>query len=129
MFEFLIQHSSSALLVAVLVLAAAACATHYKPHPGAINIADSAAYDTLLVAEAAIDAARTRNQTHPLPAEAKDVLNRVIQYYNVARDAWLTYRGALATNTPSDQYLQQLTRDLTDLTGALESLKRREVKP
>ena len=129
MFEFLIQHSSSALLVAVLVLAAAACATHYKPHPGAINIADSAAYDTLLVAEAAIDAARTRNQTHPLPAEAKDVLNRVIQYYNVARDAWLTYRGALATNTPSDQYLQQLTRNLTDLTGALESLKRREVKP
>jgi len=84
MFEFLIQHSSSALLVAVLVLAAAACATHYKPHPGAINI---------------------------------------------ARDAWLTYRGALATNTPSDQYLQQLTRNLTDLTGALESLKRREVKP
>ena len=129
MFEFLIQHSSSALLVAVLVLAAAACATHYKPHPGAINIADSAAYDTFLVAEAAIDAARTRNQTHPLPAEAKDVLNRVIQYYNVARDAWLTYRGALATNTPSDQYLQQLTRNLTDLTGALESLKRREVKP
>ena len=129
MFEFLIQHSSSVLLVAVLVLAAAACATHYKPHPGAINIADSAAYDTLLVAEAAIDAARTRNQTHPLPAEAKDVLNRVIQYYNVVRDAWLTYRGALATNTPSDQYLQQLTRNLTDLTGALESLKRREVKP
>ena len=41
MFEFLIQHSSSVLLVAVLVLAAAACATHYKPHPGAINIADS----------------------------------------------------------------------------------------
>ena len=129
MFEFLIQHLSSALLVALLVLAAAACATHYKPHPGAINIADSAAYDTLLVAEAAIDAARTRNQTEPLPAEAKDVLNRVIQYYNVARDAWLTYRGALATNTPSDQYLQQLTRNLTDLTGALESLKRREVKP
>jgi len=129
MFEFLIQHLSSALLVALLVLAAAACATHYKPHPGAINIADSAAYDTLLVAEAAIDAARTRNQTEPLPAEAKDVLNLVIQYYNVARDAWLTYRGALATNTPSDQYLQQLTRNLTDLTGALESLKRREVKP
>ena len=125
MFEFLIQHSSSALLVAVLVLAAAACATHYKPHPGAINIADSASYDTLLVAEAAIDAARTRNQTHPLPAEAKDVLNRVIQYYNVARDAWLTYRGAIASNVPTQMYFDQLTKNLSDLTEAIRLVHER----
>ena len=69
------------------------------------------------------------NQTHPLSAEAKDALNTLIDSYNVARTAWLTYRGAIATNTPSDQYFQLLTRNLTDLTDALEVLKRREVKP
>ena len=55
-------------------------------------------------------------------------LNTVIQAYNVARDAWLTYRGAASTNTPSDQYLQQLMKNLTDLTGALEALKGREAQ-
>ena len=87
------------------------------------------AYDTLLIAEAAIDQARAENQTHPLSAQAKDALNTLIDSYNVARTAWLTYRGAIATNTPSDQYFQLLTRNLTDLTHALEVLKRREVKP
>ena len=123
MLELVIHHQMSALLVALLVLSAAACVKQYKPHPGAINIADSAAYDTLRVAEAAIDAARTRNQQHPFPADVKDALNRAIAVYNVAREAWLTYRGALATNTPSDPYYQQLTKNLTDLTVALESLK------
>src|SRR5216684_2059196 len=50
---------------------------------------------------------RQSNQTSPLPADVKDTLNTVIQAYNVARDAWLTYRGAASINTPSDAYLQQ----------------------
>src|SRR5881394_1518300 len=54
------------LLLAPLVFPTAACAAHYAVHPGALNVADSAAYDTLLVAEAAIDQARVENQTRAL---------------------------------------------------------------
>ena len=128
MFEFLVQHQLWSLLLVLAVLSTAACAAHYKPHPGALNTADSAAYDALLVAEAAIDQARTENQTRPLPDQATAALNTAIDAYNIARAAWLTYRGAVATNTPSGPYFEQLTRNLTDLTLALETLKRREVK-
>jgi type II secretory pathway pseudopilin PulG len=129
MFDFLMQHQLWSVLLVLAVLSTAACAAHYKVHPGALNAADSAAYDTLLVAEAAIDQARTENQSRPLPAQAKEALNTLVDSYNVARTAWLAYRGAIATNTPSDEYFRQLTRNLTDLTQALEDLKRREVKP
>ena len=108
---------------------AAACTAQYKLHPGALNTTDSAAYDTLLIAEAAIDQARTENQTRPFPAEARDALNTLIQSYNIAREAWLTYRGAVAANVPSGPYFQQLNRNLLDLVNAIEALKRREVIP
>jgi hypothetical protein len=55
MFDFLIQHQLWILLLVLAALSTAACAAHYKPHPGALDVTDSAAYDTLLVAEAAID--------------------------------------------------------------------------
>jgi len=85
-------------------------------------VADSAVYDTLLVAEAAIDQAREENQTRPFSAEAKESLNRLIQAYNVAREAWLTYRGAVdaqrkrdsaqpQVDVSSDQYFEQLNRN------------------
>jgi len=116
------------LLLIPLLFSMTACAAHYTVHPGSLNTTDSVAYDTLLIAKAAIDQARVENQTTPLPADVKDTLNAVIQTYNVARDAWLTYRGAISANTPPDQYLQQLTKDLTDLTGELEALKGREAQ-
>jgi len=128
MFEFLIQHQPWCLLLVLAVLSTAACVAHYTPHPGALNVTDSVAYDTLLAAEAAIEEARTENQTQPLPARVKDALNAVIDSYNLARTAWLMYRGAIATNAPSHQYFQQLAANLTDLTNALEALKRKGVK-
>src|SRR5262249_3933421 len=111
------------LLLAPLVFTTAACAARYTIHPGALNVADSAAYDTLLVAQAAIDQARTENQTRALPSAEKDALNTLIRSYNVARDSWLTYRGAIATNVPPDPYFQQLTRNLTDLADAIRVFK------
>jgi hypothetical protein len=105
-----------------MLLFSSACAAHYAVHPGALNPSDSAAYDTLLIAETVIDQARTGN----LAPQYKDALNTLVQSYNVARESWLTYRGALATNTPSDLYFQQLTKNLTDLTNAIRAIK--EVK-
>jgi hypothetical protein len=125
MIEFLLQHRLwlRALLLAPLVFPAAACAAHYAIHPGALNIADSAAYDTLLIAEGAIDQARIENQTRALPSEEKDALNTLIKSYNVARDSWLTYRGAIATNVPPDPYFEQLTKNLADLANAIRAFK------
>jgi hypothetical protein len=111
------------LLLAPLVFPAAACAAHYTVHPGALNVADSAAYDTLLVAEAAIDQARVENQTRALPSAEKDALNTLIQSYNVARVSWLTWRGAIATNVPPDPYFEQLTKNLSDLATAIRVLE------
>jgi hypothetical protein len=106
------------LLLIPIALAASACAVHYTIHPGALNVADSAAYDALLVAQAAIDEAKTHN-----PGIPNDTLNTVIRYYNVARESWLTYRGALASNLPIDAYSEQLNKDLADLFTAIRQLK------
>ena len=124
MIEIILRHEY--WIAVALLLLAAACTAHYKLHPGALNTTDSTAYDTLLIAEAAIDQALEENQTRPFSAEAKETLNRLIQSYNVAREAWLTYRGAVETNVSSDQYFQQLNSNLSDLANAIEALK--EVK-
>ena len=79
--------------------------------------------------EAAIDQARMENRTGHLVSAEKDPLNTLIRSYNVARDSWLTYRGAIATNVPADAYFQQLTRNLTDLAGAMRAFdNEKEVK-
>jgi hypothetical protein len=126
MIELILKHEF--WITVALLLLAAACTAHYKLHPGALNTTDSAAYDTLLIAEAAIDQARAENQTRPFSGEAKETLNRLIQSYNIAREAWLTYRGAVAANVSSDQYFQQLNNNLSDLTKAIEALNKEEVK-
>ena len=114
-----------ALIVAVL-LSTSGCATHYTVHPGALSTDDSAAYDALLIAQGTIDQARIALQAGQLPASAKDPLNALINSYNVAHTTWLTYRGAIATNVPSDVYLTQLTQNLTDLTNAIRAFQQEE---
>jgi len=106
------------VLIVPVLLAMPACAA-YTVHPNALNATDSAAYDTLLVAESIIDQARS-DQLSPGGREA---LATLIHSYNVARESWLTYRGAVSTNVPPDQYVQQLTKNLTDLTNAITAIK------
>lgn len=115
------------ILLLPLVFSTTACAAHYTVHPGALNTADSAAYDTLLIAANTIDQAKTAYQSGQLTSDSKDALNALIQSYTVARDSWLTYRGAVSMNVPSDSYFHQLTKNLTDLTNAIRAIK--EVKP
>src|SRR5580765_4802034 len=117
-------YSAAALLILiVLVLSAAACVAHYKIHPGAVNLTDSTAYDALLAAQTAIDQARLDLKTGELPDKAKELLNLLIRTYNLARDSWLTYRGAIATNVPPQTYLDQLNKNLSDLVQAIYALK------
>ena len=114
------------LLLLPLVITTTACVAQYRVHPGALNTPDSAAYDTLLIAETTIDQAKAAYRAGDLPPESRDALNALVRSYNVARDAWLTYRGAVATNTPADPYFQELNKNLADLMDSIRQLK--EVK-
>ena len=111
------------LMVPLLLSASACAATHYTIHPGALNQADSVTYDTLLIAETAIDSARAGYQAGSLADSTKPAFDTLIKSYNVARESWLTYRGALATNVPSDSYFNQLNRNLSDLSTAIRTFR------
>ena len=106
-----------------LLFAVPACATHYTVRPGSLNQADSIAYDTLQFAETAIDQARIDFQANQLPASTKPALDALIKSYDVARESWLTYRGAVSTNVPSDAYFTQLNQNLSDLAAAIQNFE------
>lgn len=113
----------SLILTMVLLASASGCAIHYTVHPGALNSTDSAAYDALLIGQATIDQARIAYQAGQLSTAAKTPLDALIQSYNIARDSWLTYRGAVATNSPPGVYLTQLNTNISNLTNAISALK------
>ena len=106
-----------------LLLFASACTPHYMVHPGAVNRTDSAAYDALLIAQAAIDQAKTAYQAGQLPTSAKQPLDALIQSYNIARESWLTYRGVLATNVAPEVYFDELNKNIRDLLKAIQTLR------
>ena len=114
------------IIVLVLLLLLSGCAAHFTIHPGALNQTDSAAYDALLIAETAISEARQDLQTGALPDSTKAALNSLIIAYNIARESWLTYRGAVATNVTPGEYLIRLNQNLTDLAVAVQRFE--EVK-
>jgi hypothetical protein len=123
MMDFISHYQGGIAVAIALLLLLAACSAHYRPHPGALSKVDSAAYDALLVAETTIDQARLDYTAGQLPAEAKEALDALIRSYNVARASWLTYRGALATNVPSEIIFDQLRKNLEDLTNAIRQFE------
>jgi hypothetical protein len=113
-----------ALLIPILLFPQACVAARYTIHPGSLNKTDSVAYDSLLVAEAVIDQARSENEAGGgLAKRAKDALNALIDAYNVARASWLTYRDALSRGTAVDIYVSRLANDLADLAKAVRSYR------
>ena len=112
-----------ALVLAPLAFSMTACARHYTIHPGALNMADSAAYDALLTAQAVIDEARSNYERRQLPAGAKELLDTLIHSYNVARNSWLAYRSAIAEKASSNPDFTELNKNLSDLANAVRALK------
>jgi hypothetical protein len=122
MYDLVSQHVIGTVLLVAVLLVAAACTARYTVHPGAINTIDSAAYDSLLVAQAAIDQARSQYAAGQIPAKKK-ALDALIASYNVARASWLTYRGALTTNVPDQTYVDTLNKNLSDLSLAIRNFE------
>jgi hypothetical protein len=121
MFEFLNQHQAAVALLLALLLAAG-CAARYTVHPGALNKTDSAAYDALLIAETTIEEAK-RLSVDPKNGgqdvkNASPALAALIKSYNIARESWLTWRGAISSNVAPQEYLDRLNQNLSDLTNA-----------
>jgi hypothetical protein len=110
------------LLAIPLLMSIPACAAlHATIHPGALNQIDSTTYDSLLVAQAAIDDARPAYEAGRLPANTRAAFDTLVRSYNAARQSWLTYRGAIATQVPDTVYFSQLNQNLTDLATALRA--------
>ena len=120
MFEFMTQHQLGILIVLALVIPLSACAMKYTVHPGALNQTDSVAYDALLIAETTIDQARQAPLDDDNAAAALDTL---IKSYNLARESWLTYRGAITTDVPQQDYLVRLNQNLSDLSAAIKAFE------
>jgi hypothetical protein len=120
MFEFVTQHQLVILVVLALVIPLTSCAMKYTVHSGALNRTDSVAYDALLIAETAIDQARQLPLDND---EATAALDKLIRAYNLARESWLTYRGAISTNVPPQEYLDKLNQNLSDLSNAIKAFQ------
>jgi hypothetical protein len=112
------------LVIVPLLFSTTACAAvHYTVHPGALNRTDSVVYDTLLIAEKLIDQTRADYQSGLLTSDIRDRLNTLIRSYNVARESWLTYRGAISNHLTADTYFAQLTQNVADLSAAIRQVK------
>jgi hypothetical protein len=85
-------------------------------------------FDTLLIAQSAIDKARAGYQAGSLPDSTRPAFNTLVRAYNVAHESWLTYRGAIAANQPSVTYFNQLNQNLLNLSAALHAFTHPEAQ-
>lgn len=92
--------AASMLLVVLLFLSA--CAKTVRP--GAVDVADSRAFDILGTAAVSIEELKKTcpsGPTSPCPQAQKDAINKIIDAYNVARKVWLDYRETVRLGKPA----------------------------
>jgi len=112
-----------------LVLALAAgmgCAkkTVTAPLPGAINSFDQTSYQTLMDAQAAINAVKADAASGKvtLTATQKSVLNQAISDYDLAQASWSAYHsGATADTAGLTSAINQIVADIAALASKIQS--------
>lgn len=107
------------ILIAILLgasLISGCAAKGAKSYPNAINAFDSTAFDTLVTAQAAIEAAKADITAHP---EAKDVLNKAIAAYNSAEAAYSIYHSL---GDPAQQ--AEMQKQLSDLIASVGQVEK-----
>lgn len=108
------------LLLVSWVMVLCACAA-VQLHPGAVNKADSSAYDVLLISQAVIDQSRVELAAGTLPETLKAPLNHLIESHNIARASWLAYRNAVKAGQTTDAGKMKSAIDI--LSAALDAFE------
>jgi len=123
-------HRAELAILAVLALLAAvalaSCAGSYQVHPGAVNVFDSQAYDSLLVAHATIESTKADLAgnvfTASLVPAIKKALNDLIAGYNVADAAYQAYHTAAVAGTATTAQANAVTDGLASVSTGLSNL-------
>lgn len=96
---------------------------HYTVHPGAASVADSKAYDSLLVAHAAIEQAKIEYRGGAVKIDDK-YINDAVAAYNIARASYLTFHDAALAGGNTAQLELNLAHDLANLTSVIAALEK-----
>ena len=110
----------------VLVMVGCASAT-YKPHPGAINLLDSQAYDVLISTHAVIEQTKADlaggTWSANVASKVRTVLNNgLVPAYNVLDTTYQTYHLAANPTDPGTS-VQSAIANVGTQTNALTSAK------
>ena len=116
------------VLVVALAVSLFGCASaSYKPHPGAINLLDSQAYDVLISTHAVIEQTKADLAggvwSASIASKVKTVLNTgVVPAYNALDVTYQAYHNA---NNPTDPgtAVQTAVANVTNQTAALSAAK------
>jgi hypothetical protein len=117
------------LLLTLTLAAGLGCAaktTVTAPIPGAINSFDSVSYQTLMDAQAAINAVKADVAAGKvtLTATQKTVLNQAIQDYDLAQAAWQAYHAGSTSNTVAlTSAINQIVADIAALATQIQGGK------
>lgn len=102
-------------LVLGVVLLTAGC--HKNIHPGAVSAVDSNAYDSLLVAQAALDEGRKIIAEKPDPAY-NVIFNKAVALYNQAEADW-----QLEHSTKDPALASKLSGEIADVIKTIAELR------
>lgn len=109
------------ILMAFLVVPVSAC-HNYKIHPGAVNSFDSEYYDTLLIAQAVIQAGHDAYIKGQLSPTGINLLVSLEKAYNSARAVYLTWHDmSVAGNSQASSIQPVLQADLQSVTDAISA--------
>lgn len=115
-----------AVIPIALLLLVAGCATKsYTVHPGAANLFDSQAYDTLYVAHATIEQTKTELTTNQFGATTnavKTALNALIDAYNIADASYVVYHSAAVSGKQTAAQTTTLQNNLVNVTNSMNGL-------
>ncbi len=114
------------LILTIVVFSGCAAKQPATLRPGALNAFDSATFDTLVTAQAALETASKEVTAFPA---VKPELNKAIDLFNAAEISYKAYHEALAAGKPTDQAsLDKLVRNLAASVAAVID-KIRPLKP
>jgi len=109
------KHLLTVMLLLVGLAGIASC--HKTIHPGAVSIVDSNAYDSLLVAQAALDEGRKIIAEKP-EQSYKDAFNKAAAVYNQAEADWQLYHS-----TKDPALSTKLSGEIADVIKSVANMR------